>query len=250
MTEEEPGEQEKEKAMSDICNEIREKLFEISDREYKVFHAKLIPTVAEENIIGVRTPVLRKYAKEMSRHPEIEEFLGALPHQYYDENNLHGFVLESYKDYGKCLAAVEEFLPYIDNWATCDMLSPRVFGRHRSELLEPIHRWIASEDTYTIRFAINMLMRFYLEEDFRPEYLELVSGVISEEYYVNMMIAWYFATALAKQYDAALPWLEQRRLAPWTHNKTIQKACESYRITAEQKAYLKSMREKLPRSSS
>lgn len=233
--------------MSDICNAIREKLFELGDAEYKAFHAKLIPTVAVETIIGVRTPVLRKYAKEMSKDPRIGEFLEAVPHPYYDENNLHGFIIEQYKDYGECLSAVEGFLPCIDNWATCDMLAPRVFGKHTKELLEPVHRWIASEETYTIRFAMNMLMRFYLDEEFQPEYLELVSCVESEEYYVNMMIAWYFATALAKQYDAALPYLEQRRLAPWTHNKTIQKACESYRITAEQKAYLRSLKEKISR---
>ena len=229
--------------MSELCNTIRKKLFELRDEEYKAFHAKLIPTVAPETIIGVRTPVLRKYAGEMSKDPRIEEFLAAVPHPYYDENNLHAFIIERYKDYGECLAAVENFLPYIDNWATCDMLAPKVFGRHTKELLEPVHRWITSEDTYTIRFAMNMLMRFYLDEEFRPEYLELVSGVKSEEYYVNMMIAWYFATALAKQYEAALPYLEQRKLASWTHNKTIQKACESYRITAEQKAYLRGLKE-------
>lgn len=233
--------------MSDIYNVIREKLFELRDEEYKAFHAKLIPTVPEENIIGVRTPVLRKYAKEMSKHPQIGEFLEELPHQYYDENNLHGFIIELYKDYEKCLAAVEIFLPYIDNWATCDMLSPKVFGRHTGELLEPINKWIASEDTYTIRFAINMLMRFYLDNEFNPKYLELVAGVKSEEYYVKMVIAWYFATALAKQYDTVLPYLEQRKLESWTHNKTIQKACESYRITAEQKAYLRSLKENLRR---
>ncbi|MCM1541360.1 MAG: DNA alkylation repair protein [Blautia sp.] len=231
--------------MSDICSEIRAKLFEIRDEEYKAFHAKLIPTVPEEAIIGVRTPVLRKYAREMAKDPRIGEFLGAVPHQYYDENNLHGFLIEQDKDYEKCLAAVESFLPYIDNWATCDMLAPKVFGRHTGELLEPVRRWIASEETYTVRFAMNMLMRFYLDEKFRQEYLEMVSAVKSEEYYVNMMIAWYFATALAKQYDAALPYLEQRKLSPWTHNKTIQKACESYRITAEQKAYLRGLKEKV-----
>ncbi len=232
----------------DICEEIREKLFELRDEEYKAFHAKLIPTVSEDSIIGVRTPALRKCAKEMGRHPRIGEFLAALPHPYYDENNLHGFILEGIKDYGECLAAVEAFLPYIDNWATCDMLAPKVFGRHREELLEPVRRWIASEDTYTIRFAMNMLMRFYLDGDFKPEYLELVCGVASGEYYVNMMIAWYFATALAKQYEAALPYIEQRRLAAWTHNKAIQKACESRRITEEQKAYLRSMKEKVSRA--
>lgn len=230
--------------MSEICSIIREKLFELRDEEYKAFHAKLIPTVAEEAILGVRTPVLRKYAKEMSKHPQIGEFLAGLPHKYYDENNLHGFIIEQLKDYGDCLQRIEEFLPYIDNWATCDMLAPKVFGKHTEELTASIRRWIASEDTYTIRFAINMLMRFYLDEEFKPEYPELVCGVVSQEYYVNMMMAWYFATALAKQYDAVLPYLEQRRLAPWTHNKTIQKACESYRITAEQKAYLRSLKVK------
>lgn len=233
--------------MSDICNMIREKLFELRDENYKEFHAKLIPTVPKENIIGVRTPVLRKYAKEMSKHPQICEFLEKLPHQYYDENNLHGFIIESYKDYDKCLSAVETFLPYIDNWATCDMLAPKVFGRNTGELLEPIHKWIASEDTYTIRFAINMLMRFYLDAEFSPKYLELVAGVKSAEYYVKMVIAWYFATALAKQYDTVIPFLEQRRLEPWTHNKAIQKACESYRITAEQKVYLRSLKVNLRR---
>lgn len=231
--------------MSEICTVIREKLFELRDEEYKSFHAKLIPTVPAETIIGVRTPVLRKYAKEMSKDPQIDGFLTDLPHKYYDENNLHGFIIEQYKDYGECLTAVERFLPCIDNWATCDMMAPKVFGRHTEKLIIPIHKWIASEDTYTIRFAMNMLMRFYLDDKFKPEYLELVSGVKSEEYYVNMMVAWYFATALAKQYDAALPYLEERRLSVWTHNKTIQKACESYRITAEQKAYLRGLKCKL-----
>ena len=228
--------------MSEIFTIIREKLFELRDEEYKAFHAKLIPTVPPENIIGVRTPVLRKYAKEMRKDPQIGGFLADLPHKYYDENNLHGFIIEQIKDYGDCLAAVETFLPYIDNWATCDMMAPKVFEKHTEELITPIHKWIASEDTYTIRFAMNMLMRFYLDEEFKPEYLELVSGVESEEYYVNMMIAWYFATALAKQYEAALPYLKERRLSVWTHNKTIQKACESNRITAEQKAYLRGLK--------
>lgn len=230
--------------MSEICIIIREKLFELRDEEYKSFQAKLIPTVSPDNIIGVRTPVLRKYAKEISKNPQIGEFLSDLPHQYYDENNLHGFIIEQIKDYEECLTAVERFIPYIDNWATCDMSAPKVFGKHTEELITPIHKWIASEDTYTVRFAINMLMRLYLDEEFKPEYLDLVSGVKSEEYYVNMMIAWYFATALAKQYEATLPYLEERRLSVWTHNKTIQKACESYRITAEQKSYLRSLKYK------
>lgn len=230
--------------MSEICTMIRERLFEMQDEEYKAFHAKLIPTVSADSIIGVRTPVLRKYAKEMSKDSQIKEFLADIPHKYYDENNLHGFIIEQIKDYGECLTETERFLPYIDNWATCDMIAPKVFGKHSDELITPIHKWIAAEDTYTIRFAINMLMKFYLDEQFKPEYLKLVSEVESEEYYVKMVIAWYFATALAKQYEIVLPYVEERRLSVWTHNKTIQKACESYRITAEQKAYLRGLKRK------
>ncbi len=228
--------------MSDIGERIQKELWDLRDAEYKDFHAKLIPTVAPENIIGVRTPQLRKLAKKWAKDPAIGEFLAQLPHRYYDENNVHAFVVEQIKDYGECLAQTERFLPYIDNWATCDMMAPKVFDRHREELLEPVGRWIESRDTYTVRYGIGMLMRFYLEEDFRPEYLQRVAEVSSQEYYVNMMRAWYFATALAKQYEAAVICLEEKRLDTWTHNKAIQKACESFRVTAEQKKYLRGLK--------
>ena len=228
--------------MSDIRERIQAELWEMQDTGYKDFHAKLIPTVSPEAIIGVRTPQVRKYAKQLAKDPQISDFLAQLPHKYYDENNVHAFVVEQIKDYGECLAQTERFLPYIDNWATCDMMAPKVFARHKEELLEPVRRWIASSETYTIRYGVGMLMRFYLDEDFRPEYLRWVADISSEEYYVNMMRAWYFATALAKQYEAVIPYLEEKRLDGWTHNKAIQKACESYRMTAEQKKYLRSLK--------
>lgn len=228
--------------MNSTVKNIQEQLFALQDLKYRDFQRKLMPTVDPETVIGVRTPELRKLARSYGRQPESREFLKCLPHLYYEENNLHAFLLETIRDYGRAMEEVERFLPYVDNWATCDQMSPKVFGKHLTELLEKIRLWIASPETYTVRFAIGMLMRFYLDEAFRPEYPELVSGVRSEEYYVNMMIAWYFATALAKQYDAVLPYLEQKKLEKWTHNKTIQKAVESYRITPEQKAYLKTLK--------
>lgn len=228
--------------MSGIGERIQEQLWEMQDVGYKDFHAKLIPTVAPEAIIGVRTPELRKYARKLAKDPQIDDFLAQLPHQYYDENNVHAFVVEQIRDYGECLAQTEHFLPYIDNWATCDMMAPKVFAKHKTELLESVQRWIASSETYTIRYGVGMLMRFYLEEDFRQEYLQWVADIRSEEYYVNMMRAWYFATALAKQYEAVIPYLEEKRLDDWTHNKAIQKACESYRITAQQKKYLRGLK--------
>ncbi len=194
---------------------------------------------------GIRTPELRKYAKTFSKTPEAAEFLKILPHRYYEENNLHGFLIESMRDYGQVIAALDAFLPYVDNWATCDLMRPKVFQKHLPELLEEIRRWMASDRTYTIRFGMEMLMTFYLDEAFRPEYLDWVAEVRSQEYYVNMMIAWYFATALAKQYGAALPYIENHRLEPWTHNKAIQKAIESYRITEEQKMYLRTLKVKI-----
>lgn len=226
----------------DIKERIKEELFEMQDLEYREFHAKLMPTVDKECVIGVRVPVLRKYAKKLAKEPQIGEFLEELPHQYYEENNVHAFVIEQTKEYEKCLEQVELFLPYIDNWATCDMLSPKVLGKHTKELLEVIKKWIASEQTYTIRFGIGMLMRFYLDEKFDDAYPAMVAHVKSEEYYVNMMIAWYFATALAKQYEAVLPYLTEHKLDLWIHNKTIQKACESYRITKEQKEFLRTLK--------
>lgn len=221
---------------------IRAKLWEMQDAGYRDFHSKLIPTVPPESIIGVRTPQVRKYAVQLAKEPDIGDFLAQLPHRYYDENNVHAFVLERIGDYQECLAQTERFLPYVDNWATCDMMAPKVFAGHKAELLEPIGRWISSGDTYTVRFGVGMLMRHYLDEDFKPEYPQWVAAIRSEEYYVNMMRAWYFATALPKQYESILPYFQERRLDDWTHNKAIQKACESYRVTAEQKKYLRSLK--------
>ena len=224
---------------------IQARLFELQDLSYRDFQCKLMPTVDPDTVIGVRTPDLRKLAKSFSKEPEAEAFLRTLPHKYYEENNLHGFLIETMKDYSQVIAALNAFLPYVDNWATCDQIRPKIFKKHLPELREQIQVWMASSHTYIVRFGIEMLMSFYLDEQFQPEYLDWVADVHSEEYYVNMMIAWYFATALAKQYDAALPYLQEHRLEPWTQNKAIQKAIESYRITDEQKAYLRSLKVKL-----
>ena len=228
--------------MADINERIRERLFELQDLKYRDFNSSLIPTVDKETVIGVRTPQIRKLAKELSKDPDIEIFLRTLPHKYFEENNLHGLIIEAMKYYDRCVAEMKLFLPYIDNWATCDIISPKIFKKHLPELLDEIKFWIGSDHTYTVRFGIEMLMSFYLDDEFKPEYPEMVAGVKSEEYYVNMMIAWYFATALAKQYDAVLPIIEEKRLEKWTHNKAIQKSVESYRITPEQKVYLKTLK--------
>ena len=224
-----------------VIDGIRETLFRLQDKKYRDFQYKLITTVDPENIIGVRTPALREYARQLARQADTAVFLDDLPHRYFDENQLHAFIISEIRDYGPCIAEVQRFLPYVDNWATCDQLSPRTFRKHRTELLACVREWLESPHPYTVRFAIGMLMQHYLDEDFDPEYPELVAGVRSDEYYVRMMVAWYFATALAKQYGAALPYLEEKRLAPWTHNKTIRKAIESYRVAPEQKAYLRSL---------
>lgn len=228
--------------MCSIEQEVRQRLFALQDPNYKAFHCKLIPTVEPDTVIGVRTPELRKFAREFSGKPESADYLKLLPHQYYDENNLHGFLIERMKDYDAAIAAVEDFLPYIDNWATCDLVSPKVFRKHLPELYQRIRAWLQSDHTYTVRFGIGMLMSFYLDNGFQPEYLKLVSDVRSQEYYVNMMMAWYFATALAKQNAAALPYLQGRYLDKWTHNKAIQKALESSRIPAGQKTYLRTLK--------
>lgn len=225
-----------------IIERIREDLFAMQDLSYRDFHSRLMPDVDKAAVIGVRVPELRKYVKELAKDPEIQEFLDDLPHQYYEENNVHGFLIQQMKEYEKCMEELEKFLPYINNWATCDMTSPKVFKKHKEELLEAVRRWIASDYVYTVRYGIGMLMQHYLDEDFREEYPQMVSEIQSEEYYVNMMIAWYFATALAKQYETILPYIEKQKLDVWTHNKTIQKACESYRITPEQKAYLRTLK--------
>jgi len=228
--------------MSGAVDVIRARLFEMQDLEYRAFQGKLIPTVDAGRIIGVRVPLLRAYAKEIARTPLAAAFLAELPHDYYDEDNLHAFLIEGIRDYDACIAALNSFLPFVDNWATCDMMSPKVLKKNLPQLLEQIRIWMASGHTYTVRYGIGMLMRHYLNEHFRPEYMEMVASVQSGEFYVRMMIAWYFATALASQYDAALEYIKNRRLEPWIHNKTIQKAVESYRISPEQKEYLKKFR--------
>lgn len=225
-----------------VEHRVQARLFELQDRQYRAFHCRLIPHINPETVIGVRTPELRKFAKAFSKEPEAGEFLQILPHKFYEENNLHGFLIEAMKDYHQVVAALDAFLPYVDNWATCDLLSPKAFRKHPPELRKQIRRWVEDAHTYTVRFGLGMLMSFYLDEGFQMEDLDLAAGVRREEYYVKMMAAWYFATALAKQYDAALPYLRQRRLDRWTHNKTIQKAVESYRITPEQKDELRSLR--------
>lgn len=225
-----------------INKEIQEELYKLQDLKYRDMQVRIIPTVAPERLIGVRTPALRSYAKELLKRDDIGSFLGKLPHDYFDENQLHAFIISGIKDYDKCLSEVDKFLPYVDNWATCDQMSPKVFKKHRKELLDSIRKWIVSDKTYVIRFAVGMLMEHFLDEDFDLEYPEMVAALRSEEYYVNMMTAWYFATALAKQYDQVLPFIENRALDTWTHNKAIQKSVESYRITPEQKEYLKQLK--------
>lgn len=227
-----------------MIEEIRKELFLRQDQKYRQFQSKLIPTMEFDRVIGVRTPELRLYAKELVKQERITEFLRDLPHKYFDENQLHAFLISEIKDFEKCLEEVERFLPYVDNWATCDQMSPKIFKKHREELLEAIYSWMESDKTYTIRFAIGMLMKYFLEEDFQIEYAKKIAAVKSEEYYVNMMIAWYFATALAKQYEAIIPFIEGQCLDVWTHNKAIQKSVESYRITKKQKEYLRSLRRK------
>ena len=221
---------------------IRETLLSLQDGEFAAFQARLLPNIAPERIIGVRTPELRKLAKQLRGSSDGEAFLKALPHDFFEENNLHAFLLCETKDFERCVQAVEEFLPYVDNWATCDQLRPKAFARNKQALLPHICSWLDSDREYIRRFGIGMLMSHFLDEDFREEYLRWVSDIHSEEYYVNMMIAWYFATALAKQYEAALPFIENRRLDPWVHNKTIQKALESLRVSDERKIYLKTLK--------
>ena len=230
-----------------VIKNVQRELFEMQDLKYRDFHAKLMPTVDKGTVIGVRTPELRKFAKEYGKTEMAKIFLRVLPHQYYEENNLHGLLIEQIKDYDQCIEELERFLPYIDNWATCDLLAVRTVKKHLDLFIKEIYRWMESEHTYTIRFGMNMLMRYYLENEFKLEYPEKVAAVRSEEYYVNMMRAWYFATALAKQYEKILPFLEEQRMDVWTHNKTIQKATESYRITPEQKEHLRTLRIKTNR---
>lgn len=225
-----------------ILDEIRNELFKMQDIAYRDFNSKLIPTVDKSLFIGVRTPELRKYAKQLAKREDIEEFLHSLPHKYFDENQLHAFIVSEIKDFKSCVDKVNEFLPYVDNWATCDQLSPKVFKKNHKELIAYTKEWLESDKVYTVRFGIGMLMEHFLDEDFDIIYPDTVSNIRSDEYYVNMMIAWYFATALAKRYESVLPFIENRRLEIWTHNKAIQKAVESLRISDEKKEYLKNLK--------
>ena len=222
--------------------EIREQLFRMRDTGYAALQARILPTVKADRIIGVRTPELRAYGKKLYRDDSRDTFLACLPHLYFDENQLHAFVISEEKDFDQCIRLVDAFLPYIDNWATCDQLSPKTFRKEPEKLLAHIREWIHSDRTYTVRFGVGMLMQHFLGDSFRTEYAYMVAQILSDEYYINMMRAWYFATALAKQYDAVLPFLEEKRLDAWTHNKAIQKALESYRIAPEQKDYLRTLK--------
>lgn len=221
---------------------LQEELFKLQDTEYRDFNSSLIPGIDKETVIGIRTPVLRKFAKEYAKSGEIEQFMRELPHEFYEENNLHMMLIGQIKDYDECISELEKFLPYIDNWATCDSPLPKCFDKNKEDVLEWAKNWIATDATYVKRYGMGVMMRLFLDEDFKEEYIQLVASVKSEEYYVNMMIAWYMATALAKQWDAAVPYIQERRLSEWVHRKSIQKAVESYRITPEQKEYLKGLR--------
>ena len=223
---------------------LHKKLYSLQDMKYRDMQIRIIPTVDPKSIIGVRTPELRAIAKEMLKEGDYSDFLKALPHGYFEENQLHAFIISGIKDMDVCMKELEIFLPYVDNWATCDQMSPKVFKKHREELLHHIEKWIRSDKTYTVRFSVGMLMEHFLDEDFDPVYPDMVAALRSEEYYINMMIAWYFATALAKQYESIIPYIEKRKLDQWTHNKAIQKSVESYRITDEQKKYLKTLKTK------
>ena len=221
---------------------IHDRLFALKDEPYREFQSKLVPNISKETIIGIRTPALRTLAKNLKGTKEAEEFLKELPHTYYEENLLHFFLISYIKDFDECAKEVERFLPYVDCWPVSDQASPKVFAKNHEKLLPLIQTWIASDHVYTKRFGIRMLMNEFLGEDFKPKYLEWVSKVEGEDYYIKMMVAWYFATALAKQYDESVVYIEERRLEPWTHKKAIQKAVESFRVSEEHKQYLKTLR--------
>ncbi len=222
--------------------ELHKKLYSLQDLKYRDMQIKIIPNINPESIIGVRTPELKTMAKDVLKNGNYKDFLEELPHKYFEENQLQAFIISGMKDLKECMEELRKFLPYIDNWATCDQLSPKIFKKHKDALLTHVKEWLESDETYTVRFGVGMLMEHFLDEDYDPQYPEMVAGIRSEEYYVNMMIAWYFATALAKQYESILPFIEEKRLEVWTHNKAIQKSVESRRITEEQKIYLKSLK--------
>ncbi len=231
--------------MTDTEKYVRDQLFALQDLKYRNFHSRLMPTVDKELVIGVRTPELRKFAKEFAKTDMAEDFLNTLPHKYYEENNLHAFLLCEIKDFALLIARLNEFLPFVDNWATCDMMRPKIFAKGKEKLLPEIKKWMQSTEPYTVRFGIEMLMIHFLDDSFDASFAQRVAEIRSDEYYVKMMQAWYFATALAFQYESVLPFIENKSLDEWTHNKAIQKAVESYRITDEQKTYLKRFQAKL-----
>ena len=222
--------------------DLHRKLYDLQDLKYRDMQIKIIPTVEPESVIGVRTPELKSIAKDILKDGNYKGFLEELPHRYFEENQLHAFIISGIKDLNECMEDLETFLPYVDNWATCDQMSPKIFRKHKDVLFSRIKEWVNSEKTYAVRFGVGMLMEHFLDDDFDPLYPELVAKLRSEEYYVNMMIAWYFATALAKQYESSIPFIVEKRLDDWTHNKAIQKSVESRRITEEQKLYLKSLK--------
>lgn len=222
--------------------QIREKLFDLQDKKYATFQSKLTPTITKGKFIGVRIPDAHKFAKQLATENKADNFMHALPHFYFDENILHALLISEIKAYEACVKAIDEFLPYVDNWAVCDAISPKIFKKHKNKLIEKIKDWTNYNATYTCRFGIKMLMSHFLDADFHPEYLQIPASVYSGEYYVNMMIAWFFATALAKQWEASILYLTEKKLQPWVHKKTIQKACESKRISKKQKTFLKQLR--------
>ena len=223
---------------------IQKKLFELQDLKYKDFHSKLMPTVCKDKIIGVRVPQLRKFSKELNKSELKEDFLNSLPHKYYEEDNLHAFLIEQINDFDECISALDNFLLFIDNWATCDMMTPKILGENPDLLYEKIQEWTKSKHTYTVRFAVVALIKFFMDERLDKKHLNLLLSIKSDEYYINMAIAWYLATALSSRWDLVIPYIENQKFDKWVHNKAIQKANESYRITKEQKDYLKTLKVK------
>lgn len=222
--------------------QIRECLFALSDSVYRDFQSALIPSVDKSRVIGVRIPVLRRLALEIAKSGKSDVILDVLPHKYYEEDNLHAFLIEQITDFNECIRRIDSFLPFVDNWATCDSMNPKIFKSHIAELEEHIFKWLASDFEYEVRYAVGALMRCFLDDHFSLRYLDTVANVGREEYYVKMMVAWYFATALSKQYEATVGYFERRVLDKWTHNKAIQKAIESFRISTAQKEYLRKLK--------
>ena len=225
-------------------NQIQKVLFENQDKDYRDFTAKLIPNISNDKIIGVRLPFIKKYAKELYKNDSYKEFLGTLPKEYQEEYLLYGYLTEQVKDFDECISYIENYLPYVDNWAVSDTPNPKAFKKNKDKLLPFIKKWIKTNETYKVRFGVKCLMAYYLDEDFDKSYLDIVSNIKSEEYYVNMMVAWYFATALAKQWGDTVKVIESNKLSIWVHNKAIQKAKESFRVSEENKEYLSRLKRK------